>query len=161
MKQAEMSRYLKMITLGIGVVFLICVAWFIPSVLREMVVENSGMTIFRVVVGLIWITSVPCFLCLWKFWGVCVRIGKDESFSKENADALKSMSYYMLTDSILYVIIFAVACIGRWYVPYGMILLFGLLIILAVCISLTVLCASLSHLVYKASLLQDEQDLTI
>ena len=34
MKQTEMSKYLKLITAGTGILFLALVAWFLPSVLR-------------------------------------------------------------------------------------------------------------------------------
>lgn len=161
MEQLKMSKYLKTVTLVIGILFFLFVVWFLPSVIRQLVLENFGKAIYWSTCSGVWLTSIPCFLCLWKFWGICVRIGKDESFCRANAAALRHMSYFMLLDCILYTLILAAACVGKWYIPYGISLLFGILLIFFICISLTVICASLSHLVYKASQLQEEQDLTI
>lgn len=158
MKQTEIAGYLKFITIGIAVLFLAFVAWFLPSMVREAVAENG--TVFWGVCSFLWITSVPCFLCLWKFWGICVRIGEDRSFSKENADALKRMSHYMLVDTGLYAVVFSLTCICGWYEKYSW-MLFGVILVLFVCVALTILCAALSHLVYKASRMQEEQELTI
>lgn len=161
MKQLEMSKYLKVITIGAGILFLAFVGWFLPSIFWQVVLESYGTFGYGSACAAVWITAVPVFLCLWKFWGICVRIGKDESFSKENAKALKQMSHFLLVDCILYALILTGCVIWKWYVTYGLILLFGIFLILMICISLTVLCASLSHLVYKASQLQEDQDLTI
>lgn len=161
MNQLKMSKYLKTVTLVIGILFLLFVAWFLPSVIRQLLLEDTGEFVYWSICSGIWLTSIPCFLSLWKFWGICVRIGRDESFCCANAAALRQMSYFMLIDCILYAFILAAACIRRWYIPYGISLLFGIILILFICISLTIICASLSHLVYKASQLQEEQDLTI
>lgn len=158
MEQKEISGYLKFITIGIAVLFFIFVVWFLPSIVWESVAD--GGSVFWGICAFLWVTAVPCFLCLWKFWGICVRIGKDRSFSKENADALKRMSHYMLTDTILYAAVFGLTCILEWYEKVSWIL-FGIILILFICITLTILCAALSHLVYKASRMQEEQDLTI
>ena len=47
MKQVEMSRYLKFITIGVGVLFLVFVIWFLPSVMRDLVYEAAGPGIYR------------------------------------------------------------------------------------------------------------------
>lgn len=158
MKQNEISRYLKFITIGISLLFVIFVVWFLPMLIRETIVAEGR--VFWGICSFFWITAIPCFLSLWKFWGICVRIGQDKSFSRENAEALKQMSHYMLTDAGLYAVVFIFTCIFRWYQTVSW-LLFGILLILFVCITLTILCAALSHLVYKASQMQEEQDLTI
>lgn len=161
MRQQEMSRYLKAITIGVGILFLVFITWFLPSVFRQVIVEAQGVPGYWGACIIIWVSAVPVFLCIWKFWGVCTRIGRDESFSRANATALKQMSFLLLIDSGWYAVVLLAAGIWKWYVPYGIILLFGIVLILAMCISLTVLCASLSHLVYKASELQEDHELTI
>ncbi len=158
MKQSEIAKYLKYVTVGIGILFLIFVAWFIPMMVRESVAE-SGIVYWGVCIY-VWVTAVPCFLCLWIFWGICVRIGKDQSFTDKNANALKRMSHLMLLDSGIYAILFICTCLTGWYKGRNG-LIFGIILVLCICITLTVVCAALSHLVYKASRLQEEQDLTI
>lgn len=108
----------------------------------------------------IWITAVPCFVCLVKFWGICSRIGENRSFCRENAEALRQMSHCTLADSVLYALFLGAFCILGWY-SLGIGYLFGIVLILFICITLTVLCAALSHLVYNASQIQEDQDLTI
>lgn len=160
MKQTEMSKYLKIITAGTGILFLVLVVWFLPSVLKQMLAARAGNAVYRGTCIFIWITAVPCLLCLVKFWGVCSRIGENRSFCRENAEALKQMSHYTLVDSVLYALFLAVFCILGWY-SFGIGYLFGIVLILFICITLTVLCAALSHLVYNASKMQEDQDLTI
>lgn len=160
MNQKEMSRYLKFITVGSGVLFLIFVGWFFPSIIKNLILKEVGASAFWFTCGFVWITAVPCLLCLWKFWGICVRIGRDESFTRENANALKGMSRYMLVDCVLYTVLLAAACVEGWYV-YSIGFMFGIIVILFICIICMIVCAALSHLVYKASQLQDDQNLTI
>lgn len=160
MKQGEISKYLKIVTLGVAVLFLIFILWFLPSVLNKAMMDRWGSRVFYTACGIIWVTAVPCLMCLYRFWGICVRIGRDQSFCRENAKALKEMSYYMLADSILYTLILAAVCLFSWY-RYLEGMIFGIILILFICIALTVLCAALSHLVYKAVTLQEDQDLTI
>ena len=107
MKQTEMSKYLKLITAGTGILFLALVAWFLPSVLRQVLDGQAGKGVYWGTCIFIWITAIPCFLCLVKFWGVCSRIGENKSFCRENAEALKQMSHYTLADSVLYALFLA------------------------------------------------------
>lgn len=160
MDQKEMSNFLKIITVGVSVVLLILVVWFLPSVLKELLMETAGVNGYRVVCILIGVSAVPSFLCLWKFWGICGRIGRDQSFTEENAAALKTMSRYMLAETVFYVGMVCAFCMIGWHIAAPW-LLFLLFLIIFISITMTVICAVLSHLVHKASDLQKEQDLTI
>ncbi len=160
MKQSEMAKYLKMVTIGVGLLLAVFVLRFLPFVLKETLISTAGNSVYRGICIFIWVTSIPCFLSLWQFWKVCGRIGMDHSFSIENARGIKYMSHYMLADTAFFSGLLICFCIKRWYVNAEWIL-FLILLILFVCVVLSVLCAALSHLVYKASKLQEEQDLTI
>mgnify|MGYP000677122118 CR=1 FL=1 len=73
----------------------------------------------------------------------------------------RSIAYYdsAHTDRLaLYALFLAVFCVLGWY-SLGIGYLFGIVLILFICITLTVLCAALSHLVYNASQIQEDQDL--
>lgn len=160
MKQSEMSNYLKFITAGVGVLLLIFVFWFLPMILKNTLMGLGGAAGYWGVCAVIWISSVPCFMCLGKFWGICSRIGQDQSFSAGNAAALKRMSQYMLADTLLYVGFLIWFCLAGWALQAAW-LFFPILLAIFVCVTLAVLCAALSHLVHKASEMQEEQDLTI
>ena len=41
MKQSEMSGYLKIVTLGVGVFLLAFVLWFLPLVLKDTLMETA------------------------------------------------------------------------------------------------------------------------
>ncbi len=110
--------------------------------------------------GLIWVSAVPAFLCLIRFWEICESIRKDRSFSMENALRLKRMSQYMLADTILYTGFLAWFFLAGWYVAAAW-LIFPVLLAIFISVALTVLCAVLSHLVQKAEEIQEEQELTI
>lgn len=158
MKQNEIAKYLKYVTAGIGVLFFVFVVWFLPMMVKES--ASVSETAYWGICACIWLTSIPGFLCLRLFWGICVRIGNDRSFTDENAKALKKMSYLMLLDGGIYGIILIGICLTGWY--EGRIgLTFGVILIFCIGIALAVVCAALSHLVYKASRMQEEQDLTI
>ena len=66
----------------------------------------------------------------------------------------------MMADSGLYGGFLILFFLMGWYRKTG-IMIFAVVLILFLCIALTVVCAVLSHLVLKASELQEDQDLTI
>ena len=160
MKQTEMSGYLKVITIGVGILLLAFVFWFLPLVLQEPLVETAGTGGYRGTCILVGISAIPALLCLVRFWGICDRIGKDQSFSGENAESLKRMSQYMLTDVVLYSGFLVWFFLAGWYAKAAW-LIFPVLLAIFISVTLTVLCAALSHLVQRASEIQEEQELTI
>ncbi len=54
-----------------------------------------------------WCIAVICYAILYQFWKVCVQIGKDNSFSKENAKCFRNISHFAL---LLAVVWFAGNC---------------------------------------------------
>ena len=160
MRQMEMSGYLKAVTIGVLGILLAFVLWFLPLVLEGPLVEVAGARGYRGTCILIIVSAVPVFLCLVKFWGICDSIGRDASFSEENAWRLKRMSQYMLADMVLYVGFLLWFFWDGWYLRAAW-LVFPILLAIFICVTVTVLCAALSHLVQRASEMQKEQELTI
>ena len=160
MKQNEMSKYLKFITVGVGIFLLAFIFWFLPTVLKETLLKLGGENTYWGVCIFIWFTAVPCFFCLIHFWRICTRIGLDQSFSRENAAALKRMSQYMILDALLYGGFLLWFCIVGWADAAAW-LFFPILLAIFISVTLAVLCAVLSYLVHKASRMQEDQDLTI
>lgn len=160
MKQREMSKYLKAITAGVGLLLLVFVLWFLPLVLRETLMELAGAGGYYGVCILVDISALPAAMCLVRFWGICGSIGQDRSFSGENAVRLKRMSQYMLADAVLYTGFLVWFFAAGWY-RHAAWLLFPVLLAIFISVTLAVLCAALSHLVQSASEMKEEQDLTI
>ena len=160
MKQTEMSGYLKMITVGVGILLLAFVFWFLPLVLKEPLTDTAGKGGYQGTCILVGISAVPALLCLVRFWGICESIRKDQSFSGENARRLKRMSQYMLADVVLYSGFLVWFFLAGWYTGAAW-LIFPVLLAIFISVTLTVLCAALSHLVQSASEIQEEQELTI
>ncbi len=70
------------------------------------------------------------------------------------------MSQYMLLDMILYTGFLVWYVAARWYQRL-LWMMFPILLAIFISLTLTVVCAVLSHLVQRASELQKEQELTI
>ena len=143
MKQNEMSKYLKFITVGVGIFFLAFIFWFLPTVLKETLLKLGGENTYWGVCIFIWVTAVPCFFCLMHFWKICTR-----------------MSQYMILDALLYGGFLLWFCIVGWADAAAW-LFFPILLAIFISVTLAVLCAVLSYLVHKASRMQEDQDLTI
>ncbi|MDE7311863.1 MAG: DUF2975 domain-containing protein [Eubacterium sp.] len=159
MKQAEIARWLKGITLGIGIMGAVWFFLLVPMVAGEMRRDYPAAA-FLYWPGLLYsfVIAAGCYAVLYQFWTVCCEIGKDRSFSRENAAAFRRISGIAVVLAIVWfagiVGLAAVRCIQ-----------FGILIfmVFAVFISFAVaICAAaLSHLVYKAYELKQESELTI
>ncbi len=159
MQQKEMARWLKLVTLLAAAAGIFSVWFLIPGMLDRLIPDNSCAEILWFpLVGFCWLTAIPCFACLWQFWGICTRIGQDRSFCAENAAALKRISQLLFLDCVLYLFFGGAAALLRALTPGRALLL---VTILLVGITLTALSAALSHLIWKASELQHDADLTI
>lgn len=107
---------------------------------------------------LIILVAIPCYAALVVGWKISADIGRDRSFSVENAKRMKLISNLAFGDVMLFF------CGNVLLLVFGMshpgVFLLSLLpdlfgVALAVC------AAALSHLIYKSASLQEEADLTI
>lgn len=160
MTQKNLSKWLKAVIIGTGIFGMIVFFAIIPAYgtsLRAMYPEVSHYywpwQIF------LWLCSVPCFASLFFGWKIAKNIGADNSFSFENAKQLKTISILAAGDSAFFFL-------GNWALafmnmshPSALIILTPLVVFVG--IAITVVCAALSHLVYKSALMQAENDLTI
>lgn len=159
MKQSEIARWLKVITCAIGILGAVFFFFLVPILAEEMK-QGYPEAAFLYWPGLIYgyVIAAGCYAILYQFWTVCREIGRDNSFSKENAAAFKKISRL------------AVALAGVWSAGFAGLIIIGyvqpaimLFIIFAVFLSFVVaICAAaLSHLVWKAYELRQENELTI
>ena len=107
---------------------------------------------------LIWVTVLPIYAALAFGWIIAVNIGKDRSFSVENARLLKWISGLAAGDAAFFFIGNILYLFLDWSHP-GVTLMS--LIVVFVGVAISVAAAALSHLVMKAALLQEQQELTI
>ena len=105
-----------------------------------------------------WVVLLPGFAGLWEFWKVCVQIGRDNSFSQENARSLFRICLLALTMAALLVVGMAALCLLGMGLPALLIAMLGFA---AACALVALLANALSQLVRRAAAIKSENDLTI
>lgn len=159
MKQNTLSKWLKLILIGVGICGIIIYAAVIPMLAEAMVQKYPE---FRHCqwpwLILVWITAIPCYSALFLAWKIAVQIGADHSFSIENAKFLKWISILAAGDSAFFFIGNILYLLLNMNHP-SIVLLSFLIVFFGLAIS--VASAALSHLVQKAAELQEQSDWTI
>ena len=159
MKQDKLAGWLKFIILGVGLCILIVYVFVVPMFGRTIVddaPEFAGWYVPWLV--FISITAVPVFIALFFCWKVANNIGNDRSFSMDNANLLKWISWLAAADSAYFFIGNIVLLLLSMSHP-GMTLMSMLIAFIGVAVSIA--SAALSHLIVKAADLQEQSDLTI
>ena len=105
-----------------------------------------------------WIVLLPGFAGLWEFWKICVQIGRDDSFSQENARSLFRICLLALTMAALLVVGVAALCLLGMGLPALLIAMLGFA---AACALVALLANALAQLVRRAAAIKSENDLTI
>ena len=159
MEQKTLSRWLKVILVGVGLCGLVVYGAVLPLYGQSLVGQNPDMAnrywpwlIF------LWATGVPCYAALVIGWRIAVNIGKDRSFSEDNARHLKRIALLAAGDAVFFFIGNIVLLFANMSHP-GVVL--GSLLVVFAGVAGSVAAAALSHLVLKAALLQEQSDLTI
>lgn len=160
MNQKEVSKWLKGITIltGIaGLVFFLLVMPFLAFDVAGVYPEVAYLKWLGIIYG--WGIGIMCYAILFQFWKVCAEIGRDNSFSAENARAFKMISRFSVFTAGLWFagILFLSMIVHALGPAYG----FFMLLLAFAFIVLAVLSAALSHLVYKSYEMRKENDLTI
>ena len=159
MKQKSLANWLKVILIGTGLCGLVFYLYILPDWGQSIADQypEFGYAYWPWLIFL-WVTAVPCYIALVLGWGIASNIGKDRSFSVENANFLKWISWLAAGDSAF----FFIGNIVLWFLnmnhPGIVFLAMG---ITFAGIAVTVAAAALSHLVRKAADLQEQSDLTI
>ena len=159
MEQKTLSKWLKLILLGMGICGLAVYLMVVPSFgdsLRSQYPEFAGR--YWPWLIFIWVSGIPCYAVLVLGWRIAANIGRDASFSMENARFLRSIAVLAALDAA-YVFLGNLAMLFLDMSHPGVVLL-SLLVVFAGA-AVAVAAAALSHLVRKAALLQEENDLTI
>lgn len=159
MEQKHLSKWLKLILIGVGICGLIMYAFVIPMYglgVRAKYPEFSNR--FWPWLIFIWVSGIPCFMVLKFAWNISTNIGKDQSFTERNASLLKLISIVSLADAGFFFIGNIVLLLLNMSHP-GVVI--ASVAIVFVGVAVAVASAVLSHLVKKAASLQEQSDLTI
>ena len=160
MTQKTLANLLKAVIIGTGLFGLIVFGIFVPRFGYNITEHSPEMQYcFWPWLIFLWLCALPCFASLFFGWKIASNIGKDNSFSFDNAKELKIISILAAADTAFFII-------GNWVLlfldmnhPGVVIIIGGMAGFIGAAVS--VVCASLSHLVYKSALMQSENDLTI
>ncbi len=159
MKQKELSRWLRVVVV---VGWIACALLAFP--IAPKLAQDAATDIPEVAylawpcLAVCWIGLVVVAVALWFGWQIFGDIGRDRSFSRENAKRLRIISYLALADTVLCVLSILMLLLLHALHPGVMLLM---LLIAVVGAGITAATAALSHLTLKAAVLQDENDLTI
>lgn len=159
MSQNSIARVLKIFCCVVAVVGAFFFFVYAPLMVDELVLmfPEAAYLKWPGLIG-IWVIAMLCYMVLGTFWGICVRIGEDNSFCNENADAMKRMGFLSFTVAVLLsgAMIF-LGCLGFLGIAYFIVYF---LLMCVVC-GVGVLCMALSALIRRAAQLKEENDLTI
>lgn len=158
MSQKKLAALLKFITICLGIMGIVVYFIILPTLGKGWAVEEGYSGLFWPWLLFLWGTGIPCYAALYEFWGICIEIKKDNSFCEENGIRLKAISIFVLGD------------VGYFFAGNIIFLLLGMnhpgifllsLAIDIIGIAIGITSAALSHLVYKAAAIKDENELTI
>ena len=159
MNQKSLSNWLKCILAVAGLCGVILYAAVIPAYgmnLRALYPEFSNRFLPWLI--FLWISGIPCFAALVLAWRIVVNIGKDRSFSMDNARLLRWISRLAAGDAVFFflgnVLLFLLSMSHPGVVLASLVIVF-------VGVAVAVAAAVLSYLVQKAAALQEQSDLTI
>ena len=159
MEQKSLAKWLKLMILVVAVC---CLALFI------LVIPAFGMSLrdghpefaycYRPWLAFLWVSALPVLAALVPGWRVAANIGRDASFSMDNARLLKHIAWLAAGDTV-YLFLGNIVLLLLGMNHPGIALL--LLIVVFVGAAAAVAAGALSHLVRKAARLQEDSDLTI
>lgn len=159
MNQSNLSKWLKFITVVVGIMGAIVFFILLPMIGNDIAIMNKEYAFcYWPWLLFIWGMGIPCYLVLVFFWKICREIENDNSFSKKNAELLSWISRLAIIDTIICFIGNMIFFILGMSHPSVVI---GFLFVIFAGITVAVVSAALAHLVDKASRIQEENDLTI
>lgn len=160
MNQRSLSRWLKAVILGIGICGIVFYGGVLPAAGLNIAAYEQGAFDYCFWPWLIflWCSGIPCYGVLVLCWKIAGNIGRDRSFTVENARAFRMIAYLAAGDGLFF---FAgnIALLFLNCSHPGIFLGSQLVVFAGVAVSIAA--AGLSHLVRKAASLQDENELTI
>lgn len=165
MQQKTLVSWLKAILILFAILLAALLFAVIPVAgMRAVTSMPDASFLFWPCLILVWIFGTPIFLMLVEAWKVCERIHNGQPFCADNAHSFVVLCQYALVAcGILLIGNIALAIVstvtGLAVYPLA-IPIFSMLLIF-VGLAVAVAAATLSHLIYKASDINEENQLTI
>ena len=159
MEQKKLANWLKCILLGVAVFGIITYALVIPHFGMSLKAQYPEFTNrFWPWMIFLWISGIPCFAVIFLAWKIADNIGKDKSFSDDNANIFKWISVLTAADSAFFFLGNISMLLLNMSHPSVVI---ASVVAVFIGVAVAVASAVLSHLVKKASKLQEQSDWTI
>lgn len=159
MQRKYLVVLLKSVLAGCAVLVIGICAFLVPGIVRHLTFTDSTYFVYALPVRLFcWLLTVPILCALVFAWRIFDSIGKDESFTEDNARRLRWVYRLALTDLLLLMIGFLLTWFASLMDP------FALLVFLVggfLCIVAAVFCLVLSQLIHQAAMIKTENDYTI
>lgn len=159
MKRSELSKWLRVITVvGAALLAVVCI-FFIPSVGKRVAFYNPEFAyLYWPCLVTVWLSALAVLYACFLLWEMAGAIGREQTFSEENARRLKIISRLALGDVLLYAVLTVFLLIVGAMHPGILLFFIGILFI---GIAIAVIAAMLSYMVEKGTAMQQENDLTI
>lgn len=159
MKQSMLALCLKICTVVIAVIVAVVLYHILPAGV-DICLEELPVYLWLSLPSklIIYLSSIPCIIALIAFFLICIEIGRDNSFCRENVKRLILIAACAICGVLFCVAEFLLLfCAGALHPSIALmcivISLFGITVAAAA--------AVLSHLVEKACILREEHDLTV
>lgn len=159
MEQKTLSKWISLVLIGaalIGfVIFFVIVPVYGQSLLRAYPEFSNRFWPWLI---FLWLFAIPCYAAIIVGLRISNRIGLDQSFSMENADSLKMISYLAAGDTLFFALGNCALLLLNMSHPGVMV---AALFISFIGFAIAIASAALSHLVRKAAVMKEENDFTI
>ena len=157
MDQKKLAIWLKAICVGCALCGLALFGFILPRFLAYVAEEVPDLP-HGAWLAFMWVLAIPCYAVLVLGWKIADNIRRDRSFSYENAEYLKWVSYLSMADAVF---VFLANIIFLLLDMSAAAVMLVICIIVFIGISISICAAALSHLVAKAAEIQEENDLTV
>lgn len=156
MDQKGLSIWLKVILGGMAVCGLLIYFLVIPQIGRDAVLQVPEFAYcFWPWLIFLWLTAIPCYLALVWGWKIASAIGRDESFTRDNAAYLKRIMLAAIADSAFF---FAGNLLFLFLNMNHPGIFIASLFICFVGTAIAVAAGCLSHLVEKAAVMREDNE---
>lgn len=159
MTHDRFAKRLKLVIIGTTLIGILICIFLIPFMGNYMVERYPEYAYAKLPwMIFIYISGIPCFMAMGISWKITTNIGLDNSFCMENAKLFNTFSKLAIVDTVFFLVVSVVfELVG---LNHPGILLFSFLIVFFG-LAVYVCTSALSYLISKASVLQEDSDLTI
>ena len=159
MTQKKLSLWLHAVIITAAVCVLLVYLWLLPMTLMDLsIAYYVGAFLYLPAMVFTELTGVPILIALGFAWQIAREIGRDNSFSQRNASYMQIIAWLALCDVVYFqlgILVFAFCGITHPSIFIASFLLDCVGLAISVC------AAALSHLIRKAAVIREENDMTI